>query len=101
MVVYAGRSYGQYYGVQGTTWTHPPILDNPSGTITDRAAARYQLFYDGKRLRLVAWRTTQAVYWVSNTLLADADQRADARDRRLAHARSGTLTRPSLASAAS
>jgi hypothetical protein len=26
------------------------------------------LFYDGNRLRLVAWRTPHAVYWVSNTL---------------------------------
>ena len=28
----------------------------------------YRLFYDGKRLRAVAWRTPRAVYWVSNTL---------------------------------
>jgi hypothetical protein len=28
----------------------------------------YQLFYDGTRLRLVAWRTRKAVYWVSNSL---------------------------------
>ena len=29
----------------------------------------YELFYDGRRVRLVAWRTKQAVYWISNTLL--------------------------------
>ena len=29
----------------------------------------FQLFFDGDRLRLVAWRTPKAVYWVSNTLL--------------------------------
>jgi hypothetical protein len=29
----------------------------------------YELFFDGDRLRLVAWRTPRAVYWVSNTLL--------------------------------
>jgi hypothetical protein len=28
-----------------------------------------ELFYDGDRLRLVAFRTPKAVYWVSNTLL--------------------------------
>ena len=28
----------------------------------------YKLFYDGSRLRLVAWSTPRAVYWVSNTL---------------------------------
>ena len=29
---------------------------------------KLELHYDGKRLRLVAWRTKRAVYWVSNTL---------------------------------
>ena len=23
---------GEYYGVQGTTWQNPPLLDSPSGT---------------------------------------------------------------------
>ncbi len=59
---------GQNYGVQGTSWKAPPILDNPSET--RRVGGRtFQLFYDGDRLRLVAWRTPKAVYWVSNTLL--------------------------------
>jgi LCP family protein required for cell wall assembly len=61
-------SIGQYYGVQGTTWKSPPILDDPSER--RRIGGRtYELFYDGGRLRLVAWRTPSAVYWVSNTLL--------------------------------
>ena len=61
-------SIGQYYGVQGTTWMSPPLLDDPSER--RRIAGRtYELFYDGGRLRLVAWRTPRAVYWVSNTLL--------------------------------
>jgi LCP family protein required for cell wall assembly len=59
---------GQYYGVQGTSWAGPPILDNPSER--RRMAGRtYELFYDGDRLRLVAWRSGKAVYWISNTLL--------------------------------
>jgi hypothetical protein len=33
------------------------------------AGRTYQLYFDGNRLRLVAWRTPKAVYWVSNTLL--------------------------------
>jgi LCP family protein required for cell wall assembly len=58
---------GEYYGVQGMTWKRPPILDDPDET--RRIAGRqFQLFYDGDRLRLVAWRTKRAVYWVSNTL---------------------------------
>jgi polyisoprenyl-teichoic acid--peptidoglycan teichoic acid transferase len=58
---------GQYYGIQGMNWKSPPILDDPSDEISMRGR-KYQLFYDGNRLRLVAWRTPRAVYWVSNSL---------------------------------
>ena len=65
---------GQNYGVQGTTWKAPPILDDPS---EKRRVGRrtLELFYDGDRLRLVAWRTPKAVYWVSNTLLQTLTER--------------------------
>jgi polyisoprenyl-teichoic acid--peptidoglycan teichoic acid transferase len=66
IVVSAGFD-GQYYGVQGTDWKSPPILDDPSDEIP-LAGRKYQVFYDGSRLRLVAWRTPRAVYWVSNSL---------------------------------
>jgi polyisoprenyl-teichoic acid--peptidoglycan teichoic acid transferase len=75
---------GQYYGVEGTTWRSPPILDDPSER--RRIAGRtYELFYDGGRLRLVAWRTPRAVYWVANTLLRTLTNR-----QMLALARSAT-----------
>jgi LCP family protein required for cell wall assembly len=65
---------GEYYGVQGMTWRAPPILDNPDETrIVD--GRRLELHYDGKRLRLVAWRTKRAAYWVSNTLSQSLNQR--------------------------
>jgi LCP family protein required for cell wall assembly len=67
IVVWSGE-IGQYYGVQGTTWKDPPILDKPSET-RRMAGRNYELFFDGDRLRLVAWRTDRAVYWISNTLL--------------------------------
>jgi polyisoprenyl-teichoic acid--peptidoglycan teichoic acid transferase len=67
IVAFAG-DIGQYYGVEGTTWSSPPILDNPSETRTLNGR-RFELFYDGGKLRLVAYRTKKAVYWVSNTLL--------------------------------
>ena len=66
IVVSTGRQ-GQYYGIQGTNWKSPPILDNPSSTLRMRGR-RYYLFNDGNRYALVAWRTPRAVYWVSNTL---------------------------------
>jgi polyisoprenyl-teichoic acid--peptidoglycan teichoic acid transferase len=58
---------GEYYGIQGLTWKAPPILDNPDRTIHHNGR-KLRLYYDGKRLRLVAWKTNKAVYWVSNTL---------------------------------
>jgi LCP family protein required for cell wall assembly len=58
---------GEYYTVQGTTWLQPPILANPTQTRT--VAGKTLLEYSqGGKLSLVAWRTPQAVYWVSNTL---------------------------------
>jgi LCP family protein required for cell wall assembly len=67
MVAYAGQ-IGEYYGVQGTDWRSPPILDDPTKreTVDGR---RYELFYDGSRIKLVAWRSRRGSYWVSNTLL--------------------------------
>ncbi len=61
---------GQFYGVQGTTWRSAPILSSPQD-IRTVAGRRLELHFDGHRLRLVAWRTPQAVYWVSNTLSLD------------------------------
>jgi LCP family protein required for cell wall assembly len=73
MVVSTGR-LGQYYGLQGTAWKDPPILDDPSEKRTI-GGREYELHYDGDRLRLVAWRTDEAVYWISNTLLLSLTER--------------------------
>jgi LCP family protein required for cell wall assembly len=59
---------GEYYGVQGTRWMDPPILAGPIEERTIKGR-KFELHYEGDRLRLVAWRTPKAVYWVSNTLL--------------------------------
>jgi polyisoprenyl-teichoic acid--peptidoglycan teichoic acid transferase len=67
MVFFTGF-IGEYYGLQGTSWRNPPILDSPSET--RRIGGReYMLFYNGDRLRLVAWKTKKGSYWISNTLL--------------------------------
>jgi LCP family protein required for cell wall assembly len=66
IVGYAGKN-GQYWGVQGTSWRSPPILDDPTDSIRMRGR-KYDEYYDGTRLRLISWRTSSGVYWVSNTL---------------------------------
>ncbi len=58
---------GQYYGVQGTTWLNPPILNSP--TQTRNVNGKQLLIYvNGGKVSLVAWRTAGAAYWISNTL---------------------------------
>ena len=60
---------GEYYGIQGTTWKSPPILDGPHETHTIHGR-KFDYYWDGTRLRLVAWHGRNgAVYWLSNTLL--------------------------------
>jgi LCP family protein required for cell wall assembly len=86
MVISTGY-IGEYYGVMGTSWDDPPILDAPSETRTIDGRD-YLLFFNGDRLRLVGWKTKRGSYWISNTLL----QTLSAREM-LAVARSMTRVR--------
>jgi len=58
---------GEYYGVQGTSWQSPPILNSPTETRTVDGK-RLLLYFNGQKLSLVAWKTSQGAYWISNTL---------------------------------
>jgi polyisoprenyl-teichoic acid--peptidoglycan teichoic acid transferase len=66
--VFSLPTIGDYYGFEGTRWKDPPILDNPTDekTIGDRD---YKLYYDGDRLRMVAWQTDQGSFWLSNSYI--------------------------------
>ena len=67
-------SFGPYYethyfGVQGLQgWSDPPILDNPSLTKSINGR-EYDIFVEGDRISVVAWRRGDNSYWVSNDLL--------------------------------
>ena len=88
LVVEEDESQGQYYGVQGTTWMDPPIL--AARHRRHRIGGRtFALYADGRRLRLVAWRTGSAAYWVSNTLTLDLTN-----EQMLGIARSATRAGP-------
>jgi polyisoprenyl-teichoic acid--peptidoglycan teichoic acid transferase len=65
---------GEYYGIQGTNWKDAPLIANPS-EIRKSGGREFMLFRDGSRLRMVAWKTDNAVYWVSNTLLRSLTNR--------------------------
>jgi len=58
-----------YFGIQGIHgWEDPPILADPAvrETIHHR---ELEIFTDSGRIKLIAWRRGQNVYWVSNDLL--------------------------------
>jgi LCP family protein required for cell wall assembly len=67
MTLVVNPSLGEYYGVQGTTWTDPPILANPTRTASFQGKKLLE-FYNAGKLSLVAWKSPGAAYWVSNTL---------------------------------
>jgi hypothetical protein len=66
-IVISTGAPGEYYGVQGMTWKNPPLLDSPD-RVRVISGRRLQLFYDGSKLRQVAWKTPRGVYYVTNTL---------------------------------
>jgi polyisoprenyl-teichoic acid--peptidoglycan teichoic acid transferase len=77
---------GNYYGIQGTAWNDPPILSHPSADTRTIGGKHLLLFYDGKSLRTVGWKTAHGAYWIENTL-----QERLTNDQMLAIA--GSLTR--------
>jgi polyisoprenyl-teichoic acid--peptidoglycan teichoic acid transferase len=66
--VFSLPTIGDYYGFEGTRWTDPPILDNPTDEKTI-GGRDYKLYYDGDRLRMVAWQTDQGSFWISNSFI--------------------------------
>jgi LCP family protein required for cell wall assembly len=58
----------EYWGFMATRWQDPPILDDPDSerTVGDRT---YDIYYDGDRVRMIAWHTEQGSFWLSNTLI--------------------------------
>ena len=58
---------GEYYDVEGMNWTNPPLLQKPDAR-RRIGPHTYSLYFDGSKLRLVAFRAGNAVYWVTNTL---------------------------------
>lgn len=67
IVAKISNTSGDYYGVQGVNWDDPPILKNPSES-RKVGGRQYDLYYEGKKLALVAFHRGGASYWVANTL---------------------------------
>jgi LCP family protein required for cell wall assembly len=67
VAVFSNGLLGQYYDVQGMTWTGAPMFANPDQTVTV-GGRTYSLLYSGQHLMVVAWNGHGAVYWVHNSL---------------------------------
>jgi hypothetical protein len=58
---------GEYYDVQGSSWTDSPLLSDPSQTV-QIGSRTYSLYYAGEQIRTIAWHEDGAAYWIQNTL---------------------------------
>jgi LCP family protein required for cell wall assembly len=58
----------EYWGVQQTDWDDAPVLGGRS-FVRNIGGRRYELYYNGPRLHMVALRTDSGTYWVVNSLL--------------------------------
>jgi LCP family protein required for cell wall assembly len=67
MTLVLNAALGEYYGVQGTTWSDPPILRHPAH-IEVVSGRRLREYGTGDQLSIVAFSTPSGTYWVSNTL---------------------------------
>ncbi len=67
VVVIDRGGLGEYYDVQGSGWTDPPLLSDPSQTV-QIGSRTYSLYYAGEQIRTIAWHEGDAVYWIQNTL---------------------------------
>jgi hypothetical protein len=72
--VFSTPELGEFYGFMATKWRAPPILENPSEE-REIGNRTYKLFYDGDRLRLVAWQDDSGSFWVSNSLTQSLSDR--------------------------
>lgn len=73
---YSDTGTGEYATIEGTTWpgaghlAGPPILRRPSAIKVVNGKTLYE-YGQGGALTVVAWKTSHAVYWISNTLQND------------------------------
>ena len=72
--VFSRPALGEYYGFMATRWEDPPILKNPSEE-REIDGRTYKLFYDGDRLKLIAWQDDEGSFWLHNTLIQSLSDR--------------------------
>ena len=59
---------GEYYGIEGHELEEAAAALRQPDSVRTIAGRRLLIYKDASQVRIVAWRTSKAVYWVSNTL---------------------------------
>ena len=67
IVVVANSLLGQYWGVEGSDWITPPLLQG-THSFQRRHGRKLAIYKNGSHVNVVAWHSGKFVYWVSNTL---------------------------------
>jgi LCP family protein required for cell wall assembly len=57
-----------YWGIEETNWNDAPVLKNPTTSHTF-GGRKFDFYYSGSHLHMIALREGAATYWVVNTLL--------------------------------
>ena len=84
---WSAGSEGEYYGIEGISWTNPPLFANPNATET-LDGRTYMFVDDGSAFHDIGWREGGVLYWVSNSLnetLSNAQMLAIAESARQVH----------------
>ena len=71
-VVVGTTPKGGYFDIQAMRWLDPPAIDNPDAKRVI-AGRRYLFFYQGEHVHMIAWRRSNTLYWVLNTLDNELD----------------------------
>ena len=67
MVAQVPDRIGAYYGIQGMKWQDAPLLTSAHEDVTIDGR-KFSVYADGRKVRLVSFRTEKAVYYVHNTV---------------------------------
>jgi LCP family protein required for cell wall assembly len=72
-VDFSTGAVGSYYGIEGMSWTNPPLFDH-ADTVS-RYGRKYLYVNTGGKVQDVGWIAHNALYWVSNTIFDSLSNR--------------------------
>jgi len=71
--VVAEDQAGNSWGIMETTFINAPLLENPTQE-RDIDGKSYSFYYTGDKLRYLAWKEGDVVFWISNSLQSSVSE---------------------------